>query len=199
MKKYFPILKYINIPNSITTLGLTFGVAACYFLVEGSLRNALICLALAMIMDVFDGFFAGKLNRQTSFGQSLDSLVDFFVCCVIPVLMVFTFTERSLVLIVLAVFYSICGLWRLSHYNVVAQSAEKSTFFTGLPVPGACVLSSMTMWLVVYHYIPTWTLALVLLLVSLLMVSFIKFTKYGVAQKVFWVLGGIFLGIIALS
>ena len=199
MKKYFPVIKYINVPNSITTVGLAFAVGACYFLLEGSLRNTLICLALAMIMDVFDGFFAGKLDRQTSFGQSLDSLVDFFVCCAMPVLMVFTFVGRDAALVIAAGFYCICGLWRLSHFNVVMQSGEKSDFFTGLPVPGASMISAMVMWLVVYHNFPEWAFALVMILIGFMMLSFFKLKKYGFLQKVSWLVGLIFLIIILIS
>jgi len=199
MRKYFPVMKYVNVPNSITTLGIAFAVGACYFMVEGSLRNTLICLALAMIMDVFDGFFAYKLDRQTNFGQSLDSLVDSFVCCVMPVLMVFTFVSTDTAVVVAAGFYCICGLWRLSHYNVVAQSAEKSNFFTGLPVPGASLISAMAIWLVVYCNFPAWTLVLVMILLGFMMVSFAKLKKYGFLQKVSWLIGLIFLIVVVLS
>jgi len=191
MKKYFPIFQYVNIPNLITTLGLVFGVAACYFLTEGSLQGTLICLSLAMLMDFFDGFFAGKLNSRTTFGQSLDSLVDFFVCCVMPVLMVLTFVGSSLTLICAAAFFCACGLWRLSYYNVTA--VEKRAYFTGLPVPGAALLAAIGIWAAAYYELFDWVLAAVLFLAGLLMVSFIKLKKYGLWQKALLVIGLIFL------
>ena len=199
MIKYFPVLKYINRPNLITTIGLAFAVAAGYFMVAGSLRNTFICLALAMIMDFFDGFFAGKLDRQTSFGQSFDSLVDSFVCCVMPVLMVFTFVGIDMILVIAAGFYCICGLWRLSHYNVMAQSTEKSTHFTGLPVPGASLLNAMVLWLVVYHNLAYWVLAPAMIILGLMMISFFKLQKYGLMQKLSWVVGLIFLIVVLIS
>jgi len=193
MRKYFPILKYINVPNSITTLGLAFAVAAGYFMLEGSLRLTLFCLALAMIMDVFDGFFAVKLDRYTSFGQSFDSLVDSFVCCVMPMLMTFVFIGRTPILFVVAGFYCICGLWRLSHFNVMAQSTEKSEFFTGLPVPGGAMIIAMALWLAVYFSLNQILFAVIMLVTAVLMVSSFKHTKYGALQKLSWLVGFIFL------
>lgn len=191
IKKYFPIFQYINIPNTITTVGLCFGVAACYFLVAGNLKGILVCLSLAMLMDFFDGFFAGKLNSRTTFGQSLDSLVDFFVCCVMPVLMVFTFVGSGLPLIIAAAFYCACGLWRLSYYNITA--AEKRSYFTGMPVPGAALFAAMAIWSVSYYELSTWLMVAVLVFAGSLMVSFIKLKKYGLWQKALWVIGVVFL------
>jgi len=199
MRKYFPVLKYINVPNSITTMGLAFAVGAGYFMLEGSLRNTLICLALAMIMDVFDGFFAGKLGKYTSFGQSLDSLVDSFVCCVMPMLMTFVFIGREPILVIAAGFYCICGLWRLSHFNVMAQSEGKSEFFTGLPVPGGAMLATILLWLVVYLNLPEWIFAPAMILTGVLMVSSFKHAKYGIGQKLSWLVGLVFVIMILLS
>ena len=199
MKKYFPVIKYINVPNSITTLGIAFAVGAGYFMLEGSLRLTLFCLAMAMIMDVFDGFFAVKLDKYTSFGQSLDSLVDSFVCCVMPMLMTFVFIGREPALVIAAGLYCICGLWRLSHFNVMAQSAtEKSEFFTGLPVPGGAIIMSMALWFAVYFNLPPMLFAVIAFVTAMLLVSSFKHTKYGILQKLSWVVGIVFLIIILL-
>ncbi|MCL2566133.1 MAG: CDP-alcohol phosphatidyltransferase family protein [Defluviitaleaceae bacterium] len=189
-KKYFPIFKNSNIPNLITTLGLLFGIAACYFLTEGDFRWTLICLSLAMLMDFFDGFFAGKLNSHTSFGKSLDSLVDFFVCCIMPVLMVYIFVGSYPILIAAVAFYCICGLWRLAHYNSIVTTEGKRTYFTGLPVPAAALLATMAMWAVLYHNFHIWFLAAAFITSGFLMVSFLKLEKYGLWQKIFLAIGG---------
>ena len=199
MRKYFPIVKYFNVPNAITTLGLAFAVGAGYFMLEGSLRLTLFCLAMAMIMDVFDGFFAVKLDKYTSFGQSLDSLVDSFVCCVMPMLMTFVFIGREPIMIIAAGLYCISGLWRLSHFNVMSQAAtEKSEFFTGLPVPGGAIITSMAMWFVVYFDLPNVLFAAIMFVTAILMVSSFKHTKYGILQKLSWLVGILFLIIIFL-
>jgi len=197
MKKYFPVIQFINVPNIITTIGLAFGVAACYFLTMSNLQGTLICLSLAMLMDFFDGFFAGKLNSRTTFGQSLDSLVDFFVCSVMPVLIIFTFVGRSLPLAIAAAFFCACGLWRLSYYNVTA--VEKRSYFTGLPVPGAALLVAMAVWSVAFFGLSPWLLIVVLCGGGLLMISYIKLKKYGLWQKALLLIGLVFLAIVVSS
>ena len=200
MKSFFPVLQHVNPPNLITTLGLVFGVAASYYLVGGSLRLTLVCLFFAMFMDVLDGFLAGKLNCKSRFGQSMDSMVDFFICCVMPVWMVLTFVGNSALLVGGLVFYCACGLWRLAHFNVMAsENPGNLAYFTGLPVPGAMMLASASIWLVVYHALPIWLLAAALFLAGVLMVSRFKLKKYGMAQKALWVAGAAFLAIVVAS
>lgn len=195
MKKLFPVLEFMNVPNSITTLGLIFGIAACYFLVQGNLQATLVCLSLSMFMDLCDGFFADKLKQQTEFGQYVDSLVDFFICCIIPIMLVYTFVGSYLILIISLGFYCICGLWRLAYYGV----RESDGYFVGLPVPGAMLLVSMAIWSVVYYESPSWLIYTALFLTGLLMVSFIKLQKYGLWQKALWIVGLLFLIVIIAS
>lgn len=195
MKKLFPVLQYMNVPNGITTLGLVFGIAACYFLLEGNLQGALVCLFFSMLMDLCDGFFADKLKQQTQFGQYVDSLVDFFICCIMPILIVYTFVGSYFILVLALVFYCICGLWRLAYYNLM----EADDHFIGLPVPGAMLLVTMAIWSVLNYGSPSWLVYLALFVTGLLMVSFIRLQKYGLWQKALWVVGLLFLAVIIAS
>ncbi|MCL2579690.1 MAG: CDP-alcohol phosphatidyltransferase family protein [Oscillospiraceae bacterium] len=193
MKKIFPALEYVNVPNLTTTVGLWFGIAAAYFLFEGDLRAALFCLGAALFMDLADGFLAGKLDRKTHFGAIMDSLVDFFVCCATPVWMVFIFLGNSLPLTIAIAFYAGCGLWRLAYYGV---TSDNRNYFTGLPVPGGLLLISMTVWLYVHHNISQPACVAIFLLTGLLMISRLKMKKYGLFQMSLWLLGLVFLGFV---
>ena len=195
MKKLFPVLEYFNIPNAITTVGLIFGIAACYFLIEGNLQGALICLSFAMFMDLIDGYLAEKLNQQTEFGQYVDSLVDFFICCIIPILLIYLFVGSHFILAASLAFYCICGLWRLAYYN--AREADNT--FIGLPVPGAMLLVIISVWSVVNFGAPSWLVYVVLFSAGLLMVSFIRLQKYGIWQKALWLVGVLFFALIVAS
>ena len=195
MKKFFPVLQYINVPNSITTLGMIFGIVACYYLIEGNLQAALVCLFFSSLMDLFDGFFAYKLKQQTQFGQYVDSLVDFFICCIIPVWLVYSFIGSYIALISALAFYCICGLWRLAYYNV----SETDNYFIGLPVPGAMLTVCISVWSVVHYGLPNWIIGVVLFITGLLMVSFIRLHKYGLWQKVLCVVGLFFLAIVVTA
>jgi len=183
--KLFPALGNFNVPNVITTMGLIFGIVACYYLVEQNFRAAMVCLFCAGVCDLVDGFFAAKLNQQSRFGQAIDSLVDFFICVIMPVWIVHAFMGDNIFVRIGLVFYCVCGLWRLAYYNV--NEADKS--FTGLPVPGAMMLVTMATWAIVYVGFPQWVLAVTFFVVGLLMISCIQLKKYGKWQVIMGCIG----------
>ena len=197
MKKFFPVLEFINVPNLVTTAGLIFGLVACYYIIEGDLRGTYICLFFSALLDSVDGFLAGKLNQKTRFGQYMDSLVDFFICCIMPVWMCIVFVGNDLPLTIAAVFYCVCGLWRLAYYNVTAS--ENRSYFTGLPVPSGLLLTGMAIWLVVYQDITPWFCAAIFILAGLMMISSMRLEKYGLWQKALCLVGLGFFVMIAIS
>ena len=188
MKKLFPVLEYMNVPNLITTLGLASGVAAYYLLTEGHFNGMVLCLFIASLMDLLDGFIATKMNRQTSFGQGMDSLVDFFVCCAFPVVAAFVTFDSDIFLTIAALFYCACGLWRLAYYY--ATSSENRKYFTGIPVPGVMLLVIAALWATLRFELPVWVLSATFAIMGLLMISCFKINKYGFCQKM---LGGLWL------
>ena len=185
--KIFPALAYFNVPNTITTTGLIFGIAACYYLVGRNLRAAMVCLFCAGVCDLVDGYFASKLNQQSRFGQVIDSLVDFFICVIMPVWIVHAFVGDSWPARIGLVFYCVCGLWRLSYYTIT--EADKS--FTGLPVPSAMMLVVIATWAIVYVGFPEWVLTVTFAVTGTLMLSCIRLKKYGKWQII---MAGIGLG-----
>jgi len=186
---YFPPLKHLNIPNVLTTFGLIFGITAVYFLTHHDFRMAVICLFFASVMDLIDGYFAKKLNQTSDFGKYLDTLVDFFTCCIMPVIIVFQFFSGQPVIVIALIVYVMCGLWRLSYFNII----EAKTHFTGLPVPGSMMIMTMVFYFVIYHSVPVFVAAIFFIAVGLLMISCIKLQKYGLWQKVMGLVGLVFL------
>ena len=192
--KYFPALTYLNVPNIITTIGLILGIAAAYYLVGGNFRAAMVCLFFAAGCDLVDGWFASKLNQQSRFGQALDSLVDFFICVIMPVWIVHAFMEDSWPMAIALVFYCICGLWRLAYY--IINEADKS--FTGLPVPSAMMLVVMSTWAIVYANFPQWVLIATFAVTGLLMLARFKLAKYGKWQFVMGLIGLAFFSMVLI-
>jgi len=173
--RIFPVMRHMNIPNVITTLGLVFGIFACYFLTRGEFRNALLCIFMAGVMDLIDGYVAAKLGQTSSFGRHVDTLVDFFVCVIIPIWMVFDLLGSSPLIVAPMILYCICGLWRLANYNI----SEGGVGFAGLPVPGAMMMITITIWCVVHYPVPLFVASIMFTLMALLMISGIKLKKYG--------------------
>ena len=197
MKKFFPALKYINVPNMITTLGLILVMLACYFIGEENLKSVFICLFFASCMDLLDGFFANKLNQKTVFGLHLDTLTDFFSCCILPIFVFLVFVGNSPLNIVASSFYCVCGVWRLANYNI--STGEKHNYFTGLPVPAAMSFVMLSLWLVINSVVPVWTSLIVLFVTGVLMISSIKLVKYALWQKVLGIGAVVFIIIVIIS
>jgi CDP-diacylglycerol--serine O-phosphatidyltransferase len=196
IKKVFPVLNHINIPAVITTLGLLMGAITAYFFFHGDLKWAILCLFFCGVLDLADGLVAARLNQITAFGRQLDSMVDFFTCCIMPIIIVYQFFHESLLIIITMGFYALCGLWRLAFFNIQATPAADSgtkKYFTGLPVPGAMMAVTMVFWTVLRFDLPGWVLALTFLVIGLMMISFVKLRKYGLWQQVMWVMGVAFV------
>ena len=193
--KISPILRHMNAPNVVTTLGLVFGIFAAFFLTQRDLRMAIICLFFAGVMDLVDGYVATKLKQQTDFGKHLDTLVDFFTCVIMPIWMVFDLLDNSPFVIAALIFYCICGLWRLANYNLVGAGKV----FTGLPVPGAMSIVTVVIWCVVVYGVFTWVAAIMFFAVGGLMVSGIQLPKYGLWQVLFAIAGVGFLILVIFS
>ena len=176
----FPILVHFNAANLVTTMGLVFGIFACYFLTQQNLQFAIICLFLAGVMDLLDGFVATKLNQETKFGKHVDTLVDFFCCIILPIWMVFDLLGSGAYIVAPLIFYCICGLWRLANYNIM----EPTRSFTGVPVPTALLIVVVAIWCVVMYGFHVALASTAFIVVGLLMISGIKLPKYGVWQFV---------------
>ena len=176
--RMFPILVHFNAANMVTTMGLVFGIFACYFLTQQNLQFAIICLFLAGVMDLIDGFVATKLNQESKFGKHIDSLVDFFICIIIPVWMVFDLLPHGIHTVGPLIFYCICGLWRLANYNI----AEPSSSFTGVPVPTGVLIVVVAIWCVVMYNFHIALASFAFVSAGLLMISGIKLPKYGAWQ-----------------
>jgi CDP-diacylglycerol--serine O-phosphatidyltransferase len=192
MSRYFPVLKHFNLPNLITTFGLIFAIFACFFLTQGQLLMAIIFLFMAGVMDLVDGWVAAKLKQLSEFGQYLDTMVDFFTCVTIPIWMVFDLIVQgdlrgNIPIVIALCFYCVCGLWRLSYYNTSRADAKKS--FTGLPVPGAMMFVTITIWFTVQHSVTSWAMVTVFALLGLAMISGINLKKYGPWQVIMGFVG----------
>ncbi|MCL2500808.1 MAG: CDP-alcohol phosphatidyltransferase family protein [Defluviitaleaceae bacterium] len=201
IKKYFPVLNHVNLPGVITTLGLMMGAVTAYFLLHGELRWAILCLFFCGVFDLADGLVASRLGKVTDFGRQLDSLVDFFTCCIMPVIIVYRFFFDNLFIIIAMGFYAMCGLWRLAYYNIQPPPTDPAAkrYFTGLPVPGAMMGVTMVFWMVLRFELPEWILAVTFLGIGFLMISFVKLRKYGLWQQILWLVGVAFVAYVIMS
>jgi CDP-diacylglycerol--serine O-phosphatidyltransferase len=149
-----------QIPNIFTLLNLVFGCLA----IVATLQNGLIIsdgavpidipekivfaslfIAIAAVIDFFDGFVARLLGASSEMGKQLDSLADVVSFGVAPGMIAFQFLRLSFaqnadgldtaVIWLLPAFLLPCaGAYRLARFNI---DTTQSTGFKGVPVPAA--------------------------------------------------------------
>ncbi len=75
--------------HAFTATGVIVGFVALNAVIEGHARAALLWLTAALVLDGVDGPIARKLEVRTHIphldGNTLDLIIDFFTCTVVPV------------------------------------------------------------------------------------------------------------------
>ena len=150
-----------QIPNLITLLNLFFGCMAIMSAFQaGAMASvddtgdmiieipepifyASVYIALAGLMDFFDGFAARWLKVSSDMGKQLDSLADVVSFGVAPAFIVLQFLRLSLANDVNALAHTsfwmlpafiipMAGAYRLARFNIDTQ---QTTYFKGVPIP----------------------------------------------------------------
>ena len=149
-----------QIPNMFTLLNLVFGCLA----IVATLQNGLIIsggaipidipekivfaslfIAIAAVIDFFDGFVARLLGASSEMGKQLDSLADVVSFGVAPGMIAFQFLrlsfaqhadglDTSLIWLLPAFLLPCAGAYRLARFNI---DTTQSTGFKGVPIPAA--------------------------------------------------------------
>jgi CDP-diacylglycerol--serine O-phosphatidyltransferase len=154
----------VHVSNLLTYGSLAAAVTAVAASVGAHNTPAAGCaLALAAIMDTFDGRFARRFHRsprQARLGHELDSLVDAVTFGLAPVVVVSAqFPSHSPAAVVswsVALFYVLAVVTRLAFYNV--QEDQES--FVGIPTPAAALICCTSLLLPLPGAAACWPLAL---------------------------------------
>jgi CDP-diacylglycerol---serine O-phosphatidyltransferase len=155
-----------QIPNLFTLLNLFFGCIAIVFVLQTNSFSyyyndngnaafagvdsmpqewwyASLFIALAAIVDFFDGFIARLLGASSEMGKQLDSLADVVSFGVAPSMIVYQMLrmsfmqtsnamDHSLWLLCPAFILACAGAYRLAKFNI---STDQTKYFTGVPIP----------------------------------------------------------------
>jgi CDP-diacylglycerol--serine O-phosphatidyltransferase len=196
-----PMRRGIYILPSLFTLGnMGLGFYSLTQTVRQEYSAAATAILFGHVLDILDGVVARLTHTSSRFGVELDSLADWMTFVIAP-----AFLMHEMVLknnpswgVVLSVLFVICGALRLARFNLKAHLGEPSTgHFTGLPTPAAGGVLAIFALLysiqevgrpirslglvmkqvpVFYEVVPA-----VMLLLSLLMVSNVRYAKFRVA------------------
>jgi len=175
------IRSYTSIADIFSIANASSGFLSIIMASMGDLILSAKFMLLAVIFDSVDGWVARRINREDEcgFGMHMDSLSDIVSFGVAPAILIyisstqygFNYFNMAIALVV-ALLVLICGLLRLSRFNVTADVC-KDKFF-GLPIPMTALILG-TLYL--SGFFSEYLALFIMILVSLLMISTFEYPK----------------------
>ena len=175
------IKKFIAISDIISLLNMSCGFFSTLSSINHNFELAALFMIFAIMFDSVDGWVARKTNRQDTlgFGKNIDSLSDAISFGLAPAVFLYstintTSTIIQPIVILISLFIVICGVLRLTRYNVIADMIETKDFI-GFPIPGIAFL------LATYYLSGLYDIYFALILslaVSMLMISTVIYPKF---------------------
>ena len=134
------ITNFIRIPDIISLGNGIAGLISIIFSSSNRPDLAFLFIAIAGVLDFFDGRIARRMGITSEFGKQLDSLCD--ICSFIVAPAVFLFHIESIpvyIRIVTMIAYLLAGLLRLARFNITGTT-DNGKYFEGMPVPFSIVV-----------------------------------------------------------
>lgn len=172
---------FIAISDIISLLNMSSGFLSIISSINHNLELAAILMIIAIMFDSVDGWVARKTNRQDTlgFGKNIDSLSDIVSFGVAPAIFIYSCINTTpgiyqTIVIIVSLLIVICGVLRLTRYNVIADKLNTKDFI-GFPIPGiSFALSTFYLSGLFNPYI-----ALIMsVVISLLMICNVKYKKF---------------------
>lgn len=141
------------LPNMITLLGMSLGLTAIRFAIEGRFATAVFMVLLAMLADGLDGFIARRFGAESPMGAQLDSLSDFLCFGVAPAIVVYQvhLTQAGGFGWIFALLFAAATCLRLARFNVLSGQADERTglrtHFVGVPAPAGAFLGLLPVFM----------------------------------------------------
>jgi CDP-diacylglycerol--serine O-phosphatidyltransferase len=113
---------------------------------------AIALLPIALFLDFADGRVARWRHKSSPLGADLDSLADVISFGMAPAAIGFAIGMRSLLDVLVLLYFVGCGISRLARFNVTSASLSgddgKVKYFEGTPIPTSVLLVLALGWLV---------------------------------------------------
>ena len=176
------IQSFIAISDIISLLNMSSGFLSIVCSINHRFELAAILMIIAIMFDSIDGWVARKTNRNDifGFGKNIDSLSDAISFGVAPAIFIYTTINTTSPVVfaittLVSLFIVICGVLRLTRYNVIADHIKTSGFI-GFPIPGISFI------IATYYLSGLYNDYIALLLatfISILMISNVKYPKFS--------------------
>ena len=149
---------YYDYTVILTYFGMLSAVVGIFMAMHESYWNAMLCLMIAGICDIFDGAVASTKDRDRNekvFGIQIDSLSDLISFGVLPAVFTYMITGQNIAAGVICAGYVLCALIRLAYFNVMEEerqrhSSDRRKIYLGIPVTAAAALLPIVY--LVFHY-----------------------------------------------
>ena len=171
---------FLAIPDVISILNLVFGFLAILMVMDNHLTYAASCILVAVVFDSIDGWVSRKLNRDDpfGFGKNIDSLADIVSFGVAPSVLLYYLGLQisdwaAYLVAIVAVFTLVCGILRLTRYNVIADKINYHGF-VGFPIPGTAIVLASYYLSGLFN---TAVASILMLFAGYLMISTIRYPK----------------------
>ncbi len=142
-----------NLSVLLTYLGVCFSVFGMYLAITDNIPAAIMCLIMAGVCDMFDGYVARKCKRtddEKKFGIQIDSLADTVSFGVFPIILGLSMKFTNVLCIIIYILYGLAAVIRLAYFNVLAEEKvhifnfgkknKKVTYYYGLPVTTIAII-----------------------------------------------------------
>ncbi|WP_458403050.1 archaetidylserine synthase [Methanobrevibacter sp.] len=172
---------FMAVSDMISLLNMCCGFLSIISSANQNFELAALFMIFAIMFDSVDGWVARKTNRQDAFGfgKNIDSLSDAISFGVAPAIFIYstvntTSTIIQPIVIIVSLLIVICGVLRLTRYNVIADEI-KTRDFIGFPIPGIAFILATFYLSGLYNPF----IALILsVLISFIMISTIIYPKF---------------------
>ncbi|WGW03666.1 CDP-diacylglycerol--serine O-phosphatidyltransferase [Tropicibacter oceani] len=141
------------LPNMVTLIGMSLGLTAIRFAIEGRFTTAVFLIILSALADGLDGLLARRLKAESPMGAQLDSLSDFLCFGVAPAILVYQvhLSHTGGFGWIFALLFAAAACLRLARFNVTSGQADESApakrYFVGVPAPAGALLGLMPVFL----------------------------------------------------
>ena len=174
------IQNFIAISDIISLLNMSSGFLSIICSINHNFELSAILMIIAIIFDSIDGWVARKANRDDSlgFGKNIDSLSDIISFGVAPAVFLYTSLNTAsiplqLIAILVSLLIVICGVLRLTRYNVIADHIKTSGFL-------ATIVSMLMISNVKYPKFSNMPAIIISCILIVLIILPIPTTAYGV-------------------
>ena len=176
------IQKLVSVADVISLLNMSFGFLSIIMTFKGNFLLGALFMIFSLFFDSIDGWVARKLqiNNELDFGKNIDSLSDAVSFGVAPSVFFYcvgmsTGQINEVILLVISLIMIICGILRLTRYNVIADKIDFKGFI-GFPIPG---ISFILVTLYLSGLFNIYLASILMIIIAFLMISNVKYPKFN--------------------